>query len=125
MRGVVAALLRRAGPAVGGWSAGGSGGTGGMGSAQAELHALVDEVRRGCIRYACDGGGLIAIGGGGGSRGGGGSGDGGGSGGGGGGVDLEGGLDLECFEVACAALAKGGGGASATEQLTRLVAIPP
>ena len=27
-----------------------------MASARVELRALVDEVRRGCVRYACDGG---------------------------------------------------------------------
>ena len=99
-----------------------------MASAQVKLRALVEEVRRGCVRYACDGGGPIDSGGGGGSSGGGSGGGGsGGSGSGGGGDlegDLEGDLDLERFEVACVALAKGGGGVSATEQLTNLVANP-
>ena len=112
LRGAVATLLLRAGPEVGGWCSGGSGGSDGMASAQVELRTLVDEVRRGCVRYACDGGGPID------------SGGGGGSGVGGGGGDLEGDHDLECFEVACVALTKGGGGVSATEQLTNLVANP-
>lgn len=64
MRGTVAALLRQAGPQVGGWRSGGGGGGG----------------------------------------------------------DLEGDLDLECFEVSGGALARGGGGATAAEQLTNLVA---